>query len=159
MAARNKTLVPPDEPVIAFERLLDVPRELVWSVWTDPRHVAHWWGPNGFSVTHHAMSVKQGGVWDFVMHGPDGRDYDNKITYHEVVRPERLVYSHGEPGDADQFHVTVTFADEGGKTRLTMHSRFPSVAARDRVAREFGAVEGGQQHLERLAAYLKEQQA
>jgi uncharacterized protein YndB with AHSA1/START domain len=154
VAARRDAFVPADQPVIEFTRLVDAPRALVWEVWTDPRHIAEWWGPTGFSVTHHAMAVKPGGVWDFVMHGPDGRDYDNTITYHEVVKPERLVYSHGEPGDPDQFHVTVTFTAEGSKTRLVMHSRFPSLAARDMVAREFGAVEGGQQTLDRLEAYL-----
>ena len=159
MAASRDDFVPADQPVIEFTRLLDAPRELVWEVWTDPKHVAHWWGPNGFSLTHHSMRVAPGGTWDFVMHGPDGRDYDNRITYHEVVRPERLVYSHGEPGDPDQFHVTVTFAAEGKRTRLVMHSRFPSVAARDQVAREFGAVKGGSQHLARLADYLRRSQA
>jgi uncharacterized protein YndB with AHSA1/START domain len=158
-ASANKTHVPAGEPVIAFTRLFGAPRELVWNVWTDPKHVGQWWGPTGFSVTTHAISVKPGGVWDFIMHGPDGRDYDNKITFHEVLAPERLVYSHGETGDADQFHVTVTFAAEGNKTLLTMHSRFPSLAARDHVAREFGAVEGGNQHLDRLEIYLKEQAA
>jgi len=159
VAASRDDFVPADQPVIEFTRLLDAPRELVWEVWTDPKHVAHWWGPNGFSLTHHSMRVAPGGTWDFVMHGPDGRDYDNRITYHEVVRPERLVYSHGEPGDPDQFHVTVTFAAEGKRTRLVMHSRFPSVAARDQVAREFGAVKGGSQHLARLADYLRRSQA
>ena len=154
----NETRVPDDEPVIAFTRLLDAPRELVWKVWTDPKHVGQWWGPNGFSVTTHAIDVTPGGIWDFIMHGPDGRDYDNRITYQEVVAPERLVYSHGEPGDPDQFHVTVTFEAVGAKTRLVMQSRFPSVAARDHVAREFGAIEGGSQHLDNLAIYLAQQQ-
>jgi uncharacterized protein YndB with AHSA1/START domain len=159
VGAKRDVLVPADQPVIEFTRLLAAPRALVWEVWSDPKHIAQWWGPTGFSVTQHAMQVKPGGVWKFVMHGPDGRDYDNIITYHEVVKPERLVYSHGEPGDADQFHVTVTFTDEGKMTRLVMHSRFPSVAARDMVVREFGAVEGGQQTLDRLEAYLADQQS
>jgi uncharacterized protein YndB with AHSA1/START domain len=159
-AGANRTFVPADAPVIEFTRHFDAPRALVWKAWTDPKHVGQWWGPTGFSVTTHAISVKPGGVWDFVMHGPDGRDYDNKITFHEVVAPERLVYSHGEPGDTDLFHVTVTFdAVAPDKTRLVMHSRFPSVAARDQVARDFGAVEGGEQHLGRLETYLKEQMA
>ena len=157
-APGSETRVPADEPIIAFTRLLDAPRELVWKVWTDPKHVGQWWGPNGFSVTTHSISVKPGGLWDFIMHGPDGRDYDNRITYQEVVAPERLVYSHGEPGDPDQFHVIVTFEAVGAKTRLVMQSRFPSIAARDHVAREFGAAEGGSQHLDRLATYLAQQQ-
>ncbi len=154
MAARNDERVPTDEPIIEFTRLLDAPRALVWEVFTDPKHLAHWWGPNGFSITTHSHAARAGGVWDFVMHGPDGRDYDNKVAYEEVAKPERLVYSHGTPGDPDMFHVTITLADEGGKTRLVMHSRFPSLAARDHVVREFGAVEGGRQTLGRLAEYL-----
>jgi uncharacterized protein YndB with AHSA1/START domain len=146
--------VPADEPVIAFERLLDAPRELVWEVWTDAKHLANWWGPDGFSITNHAMRVAPGGTWEFVMHGPDGKDYDSKITYHEVVPPERLVYSHGDSGSPGRFHVTVTFANEGGKTRLTMHSRFPSLAVRDRLIREVHAVDGGTQTLNHLETYL-----
>ncbi|MEJ0044371.1 MAG: metalloregulator ArsR/SmtB family transcription factor [Rhizomicrobium sp.] len=60
-APGSENRIPADEPVIAFTRLLDVPRELVWKVWTDPRHVTQWWGPTGFSVTTHAISVKPGG--------------------------------------------------------------------------------------------------
>jgi uncharacterized protein YndB with AHSA1/START domain len=72
------------------------------------------------------------------------------------VRPERLVYDHGsdKEDDPDKFHVTVTFAEQGGKTELTMRSLFRSVAERDRTI-EFGAVEGGNQTLDRLGEYLK----
>jgi uncharacterized protein YndB with AHSA1/START domain len=68
------------------------------------------------------MEVKPGGVWRFVMHGPDGRDYQNKITYLEVVRPERLVYRHGGDEDLElvSFQTTVTFVPEGKKTLITM---------------------------------------
>ena len=58
--------------------------------WTDPEHVAKWWGPTGFTNTIYEMDVRPGGVWRFVMHGPDGIDYQNKIVYIEVVKPERL---------------------------------------------------------------------
>ncbi len=91
------------------------------------------------------------------MHGPDGRDYQNKITYHEVVKPERIVYSHGggEEVEPVQFRTTVTFEAEGDKTRLTMRGVFPTAAERDRVAREYGAVEGAYQTLERLVEQLQ----
>jgi uncharacterized protein YndB with AHSA1/START domain len=97
-----------------------------------------------------------GGVWRFVMHRPDGRDYENRITYQEIVRPERLVDSHGggEEVEPVALQTTVTFENVGGKTRLTMRALFPSAAERDRVAREYGAVEGAKQHLERLAMHL-----
>ena len=113
-----------------------------------------WWGPTGFTTTTHEMSVKPGGAWRFIMHGPDGTDYDNEILYHEVVKPERLVYDHGEPGKPGHFKVWVTFAEEAGKTRLTMRSLFETAAARDFVIREVKAIEGGNQTLDRLEAHL-----
>lgn len=141
---------------ITLTRVFDAPRELVFAAWTEPKHVAQWWGPNGFTNTIHEMDVRPGGVWRLVMHGPDGTDYPNKIVYSEVVKPERLVYTHGSGEEADpgQFRVTVTFADRGGKTVLTMRSLFESAAARDKVVKEFHAIEGGNQTLDRLGAYL-----
>jgi uncharacterized protein YndB with AHSA1/START domain len=157
-AAGNDERVPADEPVIELTRLLDAPRALVWEVLTDPKHLPNWWGPDAFTITTHSHDCRVGGEWIYVMHGPE-RDFENRITYSEVVRPERLVYRHGDWSNPDLFHVTLTLADEAGKTRLTMRSRFPTVEARDQVIREFGALEGGRQHLGNLAAYLRELQA
>ena len=141
---------------IVTSRVFDAPRTLVWNAWTDPQHIAQWWGPNGFTNTVHHMEVRPGGTWLLTMHGPDGRDYPNLVSYQEVVEPERLVYLHGEPdGDpAQAFHVTVTFTEQGGKTEVTMQAVFATKAARDFVVREVGAIEGAQQTLARLAAYL-----
>ena len=75
-----------DPKVISGSRLFDAPRSLVFEAWTDPKHLAHWWGPNGFSLTTHSFDFRAGGVWRFVMHGPDGRDYENRITFDEIVR-------------------------------------------------------------------------
>ena len=101
------------------------------------------------------MEVRPGGVWRFVMHGPDGRDYKNKIDFHEIVKNERLTYTHtGEDDDPNVFEVMVTFATEGNKTKLIMQSVFPTTAERERVVREYGAIEGGKQTLERLAHHL-----
>ena len=99
---------------IVVTRVFDAPRELVFKMWTDPKHIAQWWGPKGFTSTIHEMDVKPGGVWRFVMHGPDGVDYQNKVVYLEIVKPERIVYSHVS---GPQFQMTVTFADEGKKPR------------------------------------------
>jgi uncharacterized protein YndB with AHSA1/START domain len=141
---------------IAAVRVFDAPRELVWKVWTDPEHVGKWWGPNGFSTTTFSMDVRPGGQWRFVMHGPDGRDYQNKITYLEVVKPERLAYRHGGDKEVEpvNFQVTVTFREQGGKTRVDMRMVFPSAEAREHVIEAYGAFEGLKQHLGRLAEYL-----
>lgn len=138
-----------------MERLLDAPRALVFAAWTDPEHIDMWWGPNGFRNETSAMEVAAGGRWKFVMHGPDGTDWDNLVEYLEVVPPERLVYLHGtsEAHDPKRFHVTVTFTEVGGRTLLRMRSLFASKAAVEEVKR-FGAVELGGQTMDRFAAYL-----
>jgi len=148
---------PTTDREIVQSRLLDAPRELVFAVWTDPKHIVQWWGPRGFTTTSHEMSVTPGGVWRFVMHGPDGRDYKNKIIFTEVVKPERLVYRHaGEEEHEDvRFHVTVTFQAQGRKTLLTMRSLFATAQEREHVVTKYGALEGGKQTLERLAEYVE----
>jgi len=138
-------------------RVFDVPRELVWNAWTDPEQVVEWWGPRGFTTTIHEMDVRPGGVWRHTMHGPDGTDYPNKGVFIEVVKPERIVYSHGggKKGDPGaQFQATWTFEAQGEKTKLTLRMVFPSAAAREHVVKTYGAIEGGKQTLERLAEHL-----
>ncbi len=149
--------VPAGEATIIVRRTVDAPRELVWKVWTDPVHIAKWWGPNGFTNTVHSMDVRPGGAWLYIMHGPDGMNFDTRVDYLEVVKPERLVYNLAGVDaavDPHHFRVVVTFTDNGGKTDVVMHSTFPSVEARNAVLK-FGAVEGGKQNLDRLAVYLE----
>jgi uncharacterized protein YndB with AHSA1/START domain len=136
---------------IVATRVVDAPRELVFRVWTEPEHIARWWGPNGFTTTIHEMEVRPGGVWRFVMHGPDGHDYQNKIVYVEITPPERLVYDHVS---GPRFHVTVTFVEQGDQTAVTVRMVFETAAERDYTAKRFGAVEGLQQTLGRLAGYV-----
>jgi uncharacterized protein YndB with AHSA1/START domain len=138
---------------IVTTRLIDAPPALVFEAWTDPRHVEHWFGPDGFVTTTASMDVRPGGTWRFTMRGPDGKLWPNVVTYEEIAPPSRLVYRHGDDENPDMFHVTVTFEDRGGRTALTLRSVFPTAAARDFVVRERGAVEGGRQTVARLAAY------
>jgi uncharacterized protein YndB with AHSA1/START domain len=140
---------------IVTTRLIDAPRELVYAAFTDPKHVAHWFGPDGFVTTTRSMDVRPGGRWIFVMRGPDGTDWPNVVTYEEVTPPSRLSYLHGDDKEPDMFHNTVTFDDQGGKTALTMRAVFKTAAAREFVVRERGAVEGGKQTLARLDAYVR----
>jgi uncharacterized protein YndB with AHSA1/START domain len=154
LVARDSDAMATSDREIVVTRVYDAPRELVWQAWTDREQVAQWWGPNGFTTTIHEMDLRPGGVWRFIMHGPDGADYNNKVAFIEVLAPERLLYDHGGDEGEVEFRVTVTFDDEGGKTRLTMRSVFPSREERDRVIEEFGALEGANQTLERLAAHL-----
>jgi uncharacterized protein YndB with AHSA1/START domain len=156
VSARSNLDLDQDPRSIIATRVFDAPRELVWKAWTDPEHLAQWWGPDGFSTTTSAYDLRPGGVWRFVMHGPDGRDYQNRITFDEIVKPERIAYHHGGGDDVEpvQFRTTVTFEDISGKTRLTLHAVFPSAAARERVIKQYGADKGAVQTLSRLADYL-----
>ena len=142
------------ERSIVTTRVFDAPRELVFKAWTDPAHISEWWGPDGFTTITLEIDVRLGGAWRFIMHGPDGVDYPNRIVYTEIVPPERLAYDHGDDSDAPGFHTTVTFVEENGKTTLAMEALFATAAEREHVVREFGAVEGGKQTLRRLAEYL-----
>jgi uncharacterized protein YndB with AHSA1/START domain len=138
-------------------RVFDAPRELVFQAFADPKHLAQWWGPDGFTLTTHSHDFRAGGVWRFVMHGPDGRDYQNRVIFEEIVQSKRLVYRHsGDEGvEPVKFTQTVTFEDiGGGKTKLTWHGRFPSAAERDWVIKEYGADKGLMQTMARLAEHV-----
>jgi len=143
---------------IVISRIFEAPRELVWQAMVDTQNVIQWWGPRGFTTTIEEMDVRPGGVWKHVMHGPDGARYPNKSVFKDVVKPERISYSHGgaregEPGA--HFDATWTFeALDANKTKLTIHMVFPSAADRHTVVKEYGAIEGGKQTLERLAEHL-----
>jgi uncharacterized protein YndB with AHSA1/START domain len=143
---------------IVISREFKVPRELVWEAMTHPKHVVNWWGPRGYSTTIEEMDFRVGGVWQHVMRGPDGVNYPNKSIFKEIVKPERIAYSHGgkrENGPGVSFVSTWTFdLIETNKTKVTIRMVFPSAAERDRVVKEFGAIEGGKQTLERLGEYL-----
>lgn len=141
---------------LRFTRTFDAPRTLVWKAWTDPAHVGQWWGPNGFTTTTYESDVRPGGVWRYMMHGPDGTDYPNLVTFAVVVAPERLEYAHGtDAANPEMFRTTVLFEEAGGKTTITMRLLFPTREERDITEQKYGAVEGANQTLARLADHLK----
>lgn len=144
---------------IFLSREFNAPRELVWEAMTNPKHVVNWWGPRGFSTTMEKMDFRVGGVWKHVMHGPDGTNYPNEKVFKEIVKPEKIVFSHGgrrEGGSSVDAVATWTFDEiEKGKTKVSLRMVFPSAAERVRVVKEFGAIEGGKQTLEKLGEYLK----
>lgn len=139
---------------LTVQRTFDSSRERVWEALTDSAQIDQWWGPDGFTTTTDEMEVRPGGVWRFVMAGPDGEEYPNRIVYDEIEDPERLAYTHGSPDDPEQFWVTVTLDERAEEeTELTMVMCFPSAADLDEAV-EFGADEGAKQTLEQLADHL-----
>jgi uncharacterized protein YndB with AHSA1/START domain len=133
-------------------RTFDAPRELVFQVWTDPRHLARWWGPRGFTTTIREMEVRPGGAWRYSMLGPDGKEYPFDGVYVEVVEPERLVFDgsiHASP--EQRVWTEVTFTEEQNKTIVAVRQMysFESEATR-------GAQIGWNQQLDRLTEFLGE---
>jgi uncharacterized protein YndB with AHSA1/START domain len=153
----NRDQIAATDRQLVFHRLVNAPQELVFDVWTNAEHLAKWFGPDGFTISTHSIEVKKNGVWHFTMHGPDGRNYKNKILYIEVLRPERLVYQQmdDETGlEHVSFLTTIEFRKSGTQTALSMTMIFESADDLQRVAREYGAIEGAKQTLARMDVLL-----
>ncbi len=132
-------------------RILDAPRDLVWSVLTDPEHIKHWWGPNGFSLTTHEHELRKGGQWNFTMHGPDGTDFLNKMVIEELVPMDRIVLTHGS---APKFQMFISLFDLQDKTELHWRNVFESAEDYKRAVEVFHAIEGLHQNVDRLKTYI-----
>jgi uncharacterized protein YndB with AHSA1/START domain len=142
---------------ITFSRVLAASPALVFACFKDPVHISNWWGPNGFRTTTYEQDFRVGGHWRFTMHGLDGTDYPNLVSYTEIIPSRRIAYDHGTgPEYPDMFKALITFASEGEKTRVTLQLTLKDARQReDMIA--FGAVEGGWQTLARLEAFLSPQ--
>ena len=129
----------PDRPVIVITRDLDAPRELVWQVITDPKHVALWYGGPGFTNPVCEMDLRPGGIWHHVMRAPDGTRYTIESVFEEVVAPERLVWrtiqDPNRKPPPPTSHNTITLEARGQQTRWKLVSLFDSMADRDLAAR------------------------
>jgi len=142
---------------IVISRVIGARRERVFEAFTELRHLSRWWGPEGFTTTTRAFEFRAGGVWDFVMHGPDGTDYPEWISWTEIAPPERIALLHGEHrGDPNAFESVLTFAPAGAATRIEMRTVFPTQELRDEAVERYHAIEGGRQTLANLAAYVAE---
>ncbi|HEX6844114.1 MAG TPA: SRPBCC family protein [Actinomycetota bacterium] len=142
---------------MALTRMLPAPVERVFEAWTAPEHLERWWGPDGFTTTTQEIDIRPGGVWRFTMHGPDGVEYPNVIAFEEIVPNERLVYLHTSPDDEDpSFRTTVTFDGFAGMTVLTMKGVFDRPEDLALVIEKYDALQGGNQHLDRMVAYVTE---
>jgi uncharacterized protein YndB with AHSA1/START domain len=153
-----KPYVPGDvEREITLTRVYDAPRALVFKAWTDPQQLARWWGPKMFTNPVCEVDARPGGKLRIVMRAPDGNDYPMRGVFQEVVVPERLVFTNIAVDAQDQPIIegltTVLFAEEGGKTRVTVQTRG---TAKVDYARQYlqGMEMGWSQSLEKLAEFL-----
>jgi len=158
MATKNKPSGIPLTEEIVITRVFDAPRELVWKAWTDPKRLAQWWGPRGFTNPRCEVDVRPGGVIRIDMRAPNGAIYPMSGVYREIVAPERLVYTSGALDQEEklifEFHHTVVFEDQKGKTLMTMKTHLLN-ATPAAAAYTGGFKAGMSQSLERLAKLLE----
>ena len=146
-----------EEQELVLTRVFDAPREVVFKAWTDPKRVARWWGPQGFTNPVCELDARPGGAIRIHMRGPDGTVYPMTGVYQEVVEPERIVFTSAALDEKGHpmFEVltTVTFAEQGGKTKQILRAR---VIRRTAQAAPYlaGMEAGWTQSLERLAESL-----
>jgi uncharacterized protein YndB with AHSA1/START domain len=138
-----------DPREIASGRVIDASRRKVFKAFADPTHLARWWGPKGFRNTFEEFDFRPGGTWRFTMHGPDGTDHANRSVFLDIQEPARIVLEHESP---PVFRMTMTLADEDGKTRVDWRMLFESADVRDRIATF--AVAANEQNFDRLQAEL-----
>jgi uncharacterized protein YndB with AHSA1/START domain len=147
-----------NERTVEKTRIFAAPRERVFAAWTRAEHLEHWFGPKRFSIHSAEADPRPGGVFRLCMRSPDGKDYWVRGTYREVVAPERLVIActaHDEEGIARLEEViNVSFADDGGKTKLVLSATARGASA---IAAKFlsGMEEGWAQTIDRLGAHLR----
>lgn len=143
---------------IVTKRVIAAPRAKVFAAFSDPEGISKWWGPRGFSTTTQKMDFRTFGEWKFVMHGPDGTDYPNRVQYFDIVEPERIVYAHSGEGDFAHVHFTsmITFRELGAsRTEIELRGIFESAAERDENNRKHQSVKGGEETIARLAEFVE----
>lgn len=136
---------------IISTRILNSPVEKVYKAFADPSHLKNWWGPNGFTNTISEMNVTPGGIWNLIMHGPDGTDYKNKSQFREIIKHKKIVFDHVS---GPKYTATVTFERQDNKTLLTWHMLFETKEQFEQVVKVFKADEGLKQNVEKLEEYL-----
>jgi uncharacterized protein YndB with AHSA1/START domain len=145
----------PGKQQIAFTRVLDAPRELVFKAYTDSTLLAKWLGPRRLTMTVLENELKRGGVWRFIHRAPDGREYGFRGVYHEVSPPRRIVRTFEFEGMLGHVSLeTATFDEHDGKTTVVGTSVFQSVEDRDGQLAS-GLEEGLSESMDRLAELLR----
>jgi uncharacterized protein YndB with AHSA1/START domain len=134
-------------------RVLDAPREAVWSAYTTREQLHRWWPPPGQTIETHGLDLRPGGTWRSTLHGPHG-DFEQTLTYVAVQQPQMLAYVYGDPSQPAHVFTTIDLGDEGGKTNVTVTLAFASADERRRMIEENWAQQGVEGSLDRLASFL-----
>ena len=158
----TKTNVETKGNTLIIERVFEAHPSLMFDVWSDCKHLKHWWGPKEWPMDECEIDFRVGGTWHFCLRGPNEGDESWGIAvYKEINKPKKIVYQDNfsdKDGDINEempgMLVTVEFHDYQGKTRVTSTTLFDTPETRKKVV-EMGAVEGMSSSMERLDDYLE----
>jgi uncharacterized protein YndB with AHSA1/START domain len=140
------------ERQIITTRVFNAPRKIVFSAWTNPDLLTQWWGPKGFTSTFHQFELKQGGVWKYTQHGPNGGNYENESVFVKIEEPERIIIDHVSP---PHFLLTASFEEvDENKTRLVFEQAFDTVEEYNKI--KVFAVDANEENMDRLEEALKQ---
>ena len=143
------------ERTLTLSRVYRATPEKLLSMWSDPVHLSNWWGPVGFTTTTHELAFEPGGWLVLTMHGPDGRDYPNRLKYHQTG-PDRITYTHYGDGGAVHFEATVDIeALNSEETRMTFSMEFPTLEEKVLCVDTYGADKGLADTMARLAGLVE----
>jgi uncharacterized protein YndB with AHSA1/START domain len=111
---------------LTLKKKFDAPVDLVWEAWTNPEHIAQWWGPKGMPVTVVEHTFKAGGKWKYVMPMPDGNEFVSEGEYLEIVRFEKIVTTANFRPMTEGVEIRALFEKEGEKTNFTFSVIHPT---------------------------------
>ena len=164
----NATLLPKADPKrdLVLDRVVDVPHELVWTVWTTPEHLVKWYVPRPWTVAECEIDLRPGGIFRTVMRSPEGEDFENVCCYLDIRRNQRLVWTDAlhpgyrpafkplASGPAAFFTAVLTLLPQGQKTRYVATVMHRDEADRKRHE-ELGFHDGWGTVLDQLVEYAK----
>ncbi len=140
-----------EDLAVTTSRVVDASPARVYEAFEDPKQLARWWGPNGFTSTFETFDFREGGAWKFVLHGPDGKDYPNVNRFVELVPAQRVRLQHVE---GHWFELTVTLTPEGPKTRIGWRQQFAN-AEEMLLVRDY-VIPANEENLDRLETVLRD---
>ena len=153
--AKAKLIAEVGKQEIIMSRVFDAPRDLIFEVMTDPKHIPQWWGKREHTTIVDKMDVRAGGLWRYVQRDQQGNEFAFHGVYHSITAPERVIDTfefEGMPGHVI-LETMILEAQANGKTRLTVSSVFQSVADRDEMLSS-GMEEGANESYDRLEELL-----
>lgn len=144
---------------LVLERVIDVPRELVWKAWTSPEHIPHWFVPKPWSIAKCELDLRPGGMFSFTMRSPEGKEFPNNGCYLEVTPQRRLVFTDTllagyRPAPNPFFTAILTMEDAGKGTRYIAQAIHGN-AETSKKHEEMGFYDGWGKVVDQLVEYIK----